>query len=131
MLLLADFYIVQSAEILHDYHNVPLKNASSVMIATRRDYIKCLSTSYAICKHVTIFSENFPNERRKLSQDVLINYMFHAIRQEKEGLPFVPDDKAFISTYCFLPVWCARARIVHVIITSRTSTPFSLPSSIL
>ena len=27
-----------------------------------------------------------------------------ALRQEEEILPFVPDEKAFISTYCFLPV---------------------------
>ena len=79
MLLLEDFYIIQSAEILHDYHNVPLKNASSMMTATRRDYIKCLSTSYVICRHVTIFSENFPNERRKLSQDLLINRILHIL----------------------------------------------------
>ena len=26
------------------------------------------------------------------------------IQQEEEGSPVVPDDKAFISTYCFLPV---------------------------
>ena len=32
---LEGFYIIQSAEILHDFHNVPLKNASSMMTATR------------------------------------------------------------------------------------------------
>ena len=31
---LEGFYIIESAEILHDYHNVPLKNASSMMTAT-------------------------------------------------------------------------------------------------
>ena len=29
---------------------------------------------------------------------------YTAIRWEEKGLPFVPDDKAFMSTYCFLPV---------------------------
>ena len=58
---------IQSAEILHDCHNVPLKNASSMMTAAR-NYIQCLSTSYVICRHVTKFCENFPNEWRKLSQ---------------------------------------------------------------
>ena len=43
---------IQSAEILHDYHNVflfilPLKNASSMMTAAR-NYIQCLSTSCVI-----------------------------------------------------------------------------------
>ena len=57
-LLLEDFYIIQSAETLHEYHNVPLKEASSMMAATRRNYIKCLSASCVICRHVTIF--NFP-----------------------------------------------------------------------
>ena len=59
---------IQSAEILvHDYHNVPLKNASSMMTAAR-NYIQCLSTLCVICRHVTKFCENFPNEWRKLSQ---------------------------------------------------------------
>ena len=31
---LEGFYIIESAEILHDYHNVPLKNASSMITAT-------------------------------------------------------------------------------------------------
>ena len=53
---LEGFYIIQSAEILHDYHNVSLKNSSSMMTATR-NYIHCLSTSYVIRKHVT-FSEH-------------------------------------------------------------------------
>ena len=45
---------IQSAEILHGYHNVPLKNASSMMTAAR-NYIQCLSTSYVMCRHVTKF----------------------------------------------------------------------------
>ena len=49
---------IQSTEILHGYHNVPLKNASSMMTAAR-NYIQCLSTSYVICRHVTKFCENF------------------------------------------------------------------------
>ena len=32
---LEGFYIIQSAEILHDFHKVPLKNASSMMTTTR------------------------------------------------------------------------------------------------
>ena len=32
---LEGFYIIEPAEILHDYHNVPLKNASSMITATR------------------------------------------------------------------------------------------------
>ena len=79
LLLLEDFCISQSAEILYEYHNVALKNASSMMTATRRNYIKCLSTSCVICSHVTIFSGNFQNEWRKLSQDVLINYILHIL----------------------------------------------------
>ena len=44
---LEGFYIIESAEILHDYHNVPLKNASS-MIAATRNYIQCLPASCVI-----------------------------------------------------------------------------------
>ena len=66
---LEGFYIIESAEILHDYHNVPLKNASSMMTATR-NYIQCLTTC-VICRHVT-FSENFPIERMAKSQSSLI-----------------------------------------------------------
>ena len=91
MLLLEDFYVIQSAELLHEYHNVPLKNASSMMTATRRDYIKCLSTSCVICRHVTIFSENIQNEWRKLSQDVLINYIWHILHK----LPYDRRRKAY------------------------------------
>ena len=99
---LEGFYIIESAEILHDYHNVPLKNASSMITATR-NYIQCLSESCVICRHVT-FSENFPIERMAKSQSLLIIQLHgacstqNAIRQEKKGLPFAPDDKAFIST---------------------------------
>ena len=39
--------IIQSAEILHDYHNVPLKNASSMMTVAR-NYIQCLAN---VCEH--------------------------------------------------------------------------------
>ena len=59
---------IQSAEILYDYHNVPLKNAPSMMTAAR-NYIQCFSTMFF--RHVTKFCENLahpPKERRKLSQ---------------------------------------------------------------
>ena len=62
---------IQSAEILHGYHNVPLKNASSMMTAAS-NYIQCLSTSYVICRHVTKFCENFPNERRNYLKVLII-----------------------------------------------------------
>ena len=44
-----------------------------------------------------------------ISKCLLLNYMLHVLHKlphdkRKEGLLFVPDDKAFISTYCFLPV---------------------------
>ena len=55
---------IQSAEIIHE---IILINASSMMRAAR-NHIQCLSTSYVICRHVTKFRENFPNEWRKLSQ---------------------------------------------------------------
>ena len=67
---LEGFYIIESPEILHDYHNVPLKNASSMITATR-NYKQCLSASCVICRHVT-FSENFPIERMAKSQSLLI-----------------------------------------------------------
>ena len=60
---LEGFHIIESAEILHDYHNVPLKNASSMMTATR-NYIQCLSTS---CVN---FSENLPIEWMAKSQSL-------------------------------------------------------------
>ena len=58
---LEGFYIIESAEILHDYHNVPLKNALSMITATR-NYIQCLSASCVICSHVT-FSEGIRSPR--------------------------------------------------------------------
>ena len=73
---LEGFYIIESAEILHDYHNVPLKNASSMITATR-NYIQCLSASCVICRHVT-FSENFPIERMAKSQSLLIIQLYGA-----------------------------------------------------
>ena len=72
---LEGFYIIESAEILHDYHNVPLKNASSMITATR-NYIR-LSASCVICRHVT-FSENFPIERLAKSQSLLIIQLYGA-----------------------------------------------------
>ena len=72
---LEGFYIIESAEILHDYHNVPLKNASSMITATR-NYIQCLSASCAICRHVT-FSENFPIERMAKSQSLHMGHVLH------------------------------------------------------
>ena len=71
---LEGFYIIESAEILHDYHNVPLKNASSMMTVTR-NYIQCLSTSCVICRHVT-FSENFLIKRMAKSQSLLIIQLY-------------------------------------------------------
>ena len=74
---LEGFYIIQSAETLHEYHNVPLKNASSMMTATR-NYIQCLSTSCVnISRHVT-FSENFLIERMAKSQSLLIIQLYDA-----------------------------------------------------
>ena len=48
---LEGFYIIESAEILHGYHYVPLKNASSMITATR-NYIQCLSASCVMDKLV-------------------------------------------------------------------------------
>ena len=61
-----------------------------MMTATRRNYIKFLSTSCVICRHVTIFSANFPNEWRKLSQDVPINFLLHILHK----LPYSRRRKA-------------------------------------
>ena len=72
---LEGFYIIEYAEILHDYHYVPLKNASSMITATR-NYIQCLSAS-CVCRHVT-FSENFPIERMAKSQSLLIIQLYGA-----------------------------------------------------
>ena len=73
---LEGFYIIQSAETLHECHNVRLKNASSMMTATR-NYIQWLSTSCVICRHVT-FSENFLIERMAKSQSLLIIQLYDA-----------------------------------------------------
>ena len=73
---LEGFFLLESAKILHDYHNVPLKNASSMITATR-NYIQCLSALCVICKHVT-FSENFPIERMAKPQSLLIIQLYGA-----------------------------------------------------
>ena len=73
---LEGFCIIESAEILHDYHNVPLKNASSTITATR-NYTQCMSASCVICRHVT-FSENFPIERMAKSQSLLVIQLYGA-----------------------------------------------------
>ena len=73
---LEGFYIIECAVILYDHHNVPLKNDSSMMTATR-NYIQCLSTSCVICRHVT-FSENFPIERMAKSQSLLSIQLYGA-----------------------------------------------------
>ena len=73
---LEGFFLLESAEILHEYHNVPLKNASSMITATR-NYIQCLSASCVICRHVT-FSDNFPIERMAKSQGLLIIQLYGA-----------------------------------------------------
>ena len=89
---LEGFYIIESAEILLDYHNVPLKNASS-MITAIRNYIQCLSPSCVICRHVT-FSENFPIERMAKSQrllGLLFSYMVHVLHE----IPYDRRRKAY------------------------------------
>ena len=58
---LEGFYIIESAEILHDYHDVPLKNASSMITATR-NYIQCTMFVSIMCNMHVTFSENFPIE---------------------------------------------------------------------
>ena len=73
---LQGFYIIESVEILHENHNVPLKNASSMITATR-NYIQCLSASCVICRHVT-FSENFPIERMAKTHILLIVQLYGA-----------------------------------------------------
>ena len=64
---LEGFYIIESAEILHDYRNVPLKNASSMITATR-NYIQCLSASLVIWRHVTFPRTFRSNEWRIIIQ---------------------------------------------------------------
>ena len=73
---LEGFYIIESAEIMHDYHSVPLKNASSMITATRY-YIQCLSAACVICRRAT-FSENFPIQRIVKSQSLLIFQLYGA-----------------------------------------------------
>ena len=73
---LEGFYIIESAEIMHDYYSVPLKNASSMITATRY-YIQCLSAACVICRRAT-FSENFPIERMVKSQSLLIIQLYGA-----------------------------------------------------
>ena len=89
---LEGFYIIKSAEILHDYHNVPLKNASSMRTATRY-YIQCLSASCVIYRRAT-FSENFPIKRMVKSQIYsLFNYMVHVLHK----MPYNRRRKAYRS----------------------------------
>ena len=45
---LEGFFLLESAKILHDYHNVPLKNASSMITATR-NYIQCTMFVSIMC----------------------------------------------------------------------------------
>ena len=72
------FYIIESAEILHDYHNVPLKNASSMITATR-NYIQCTMFVSIMCNMYVTFSENFRNiERMAKSQSLLIIQLYGA-----------------------------------------------------
>ena len=111
---LEGFYIIESAEILHDYHNVPLKNASSMITATR-NYIQCLSASCVICRQVT-FSENFPIERMAKSQSLLIfNYMVHVLckmpydrRTKAYRLPQMIKRSFQHKQYCFL-LWLVNS----------------------
>ena len=74
---LEGFYIIESAEILHDYHNVPLKNASSMIIATR-NYIQCTMFVSIICNMHVTFSENFRIKRMAKSQSLLIIQLYGA-----------------------------------------------------
>ena len=72
---------IQSAEILHDCHNVQLKNASSMMTAAR-NYIQCLSTSCVICRHVTKFCEKtFRMIGENYLKCLLLNYMVHVLHK--------------------------------------------------
>ena len=61
---LEGFYIIKSAEILHDYHNVPIKNTMFVSIMCN---IKACD-----------MSENFPIERMAKSQSLLIIQLYCA-----------------------------------------------------
>ena len=64
---LEGFYVIESAEILHDYHIVPLKNASSMITATRNYIQRTMFVSIMCNMHMT-FSENFWIERMAKSQ---------------------------------------------------------------
>ena len=74
---LEGFYIIESAEILHDYHNVPLKNASSMITATR-NYIQCTMFVSIMCNMHVTFSENFRIERMAKSYSLLIIQLYGA-----------------------------------------------------
>ena len=50
---LEGFYIIESADILHDYHNVPLKNASSMITATR-NYKQLLDEVFVISRIIEV-----------------------------------------------------------------------------
>ena len=50
---LEGFYTIESAEILHDYHNVPLKNASSMITATR-NYKQLLDEVFVISRIIEV-----------------------------------------------------------------------------
>ena len=50
---LEGIYIIESAEILHDYHNVPLKNASSMITATR-NYKQLLDEVFVISRIIEV-----------------------------------------------------------------------------
>ena len=88
---LEGFYIIESAEILRDYHYVPLKNASSMMTATR-NYIQCLSTSCVICRqNCDIFRELSDRTNGEISVYLLFNYMVHVLHK----LPYDRSRKAY------------------------------------
>ena len=70
---LEGFYIIESAVILYDHHNVPLKNASSMMTATR-NYTQCLSTSCVICRQL---SDRTNGEISKFTKYSIIWCMFY------------------------------------------------------
>ena len=75
---LEGFYIIELiAEILHDYHNVPLKNASSMITATR-NYIQCTMFVSIMCNMHVTFSDNFRIERMAKSQSLLIIQLYGA-----------------------------------------------------
>ena len=85
---LEGFYIIESAEILHDYHNVPLKNASSMITATR-NYIQCLSESCNMqaCDIFRELSDRTNGEISKFTYYSIVWCMFytkcHTIGEER------------------------------------------------